>query len=88
MDSKNKEDKIWVDKLRLDIQTEDIDEALDNRGLRAEEIRLLPKGRAVLVFAQKSGRNAIAFHATPRPRPRAIMSCRSTYERGGGGGGG
>ena len=58
MDAQSKENKVWVDRLQNDIQHTHIDEALAERGLKAEEIRLLPRGRAVLIFTEKSGKIA------------------------------
>ncbi|KAI0234277.1 hypothetical protein LSAT2_015568 [Lamellibrachia satsuma] len=55
MDSKSNGNKVWVTKLRHDIRIRELDEALSRHRLRAEEIRLLPRGRAVLIFDQQSG---------------------------------
>ena len=64
MDSKSNGNKVWVTKLRHDIRIRELDEALSRHRLRAEEIRLLPRGRAVLIFDQQSGKNATTLLAT------------------------
>ena len=66
MDSKSNANKVWVTKLRHAIRIRELDEALSRRRLRAEEIRLLPRGRAVLIFSRSSGRTDV--HSIELPR--------------------
>jgi len=64
MDSKSDANKVWVTKLRHDVRIDELDDTLARHRLRASEVRLLPRGRAVLIFDQTAGKNARTFHTT------------------------